>query len=402
MLNNKLLLKSNIYKNKFIIIKNLYYYNMYILWIFFIIILIIYYILINYFYKIKIKNNNKINFNLSSGNLINKVFKNELDKRLELLQELSYDEWINYNMKNNYIKINNFKYYFFIYENIEQSKFIKSTFVNRVNEDKNIQNMSIKDIIQTNQYKFIFTKYKSDSDFIDNIFLSKDKYKKLTYYWYDPDINSAVKKFSISKNFSKNNIDGIIGLDYDISILEDDFSLFYNLIDKYSLFFLIFIIFFAAIIINFYDISNLSYTSIILLLISNIYIFYYLGLKEENSNFDIESDKFKFLSDSLLSVSFLIGINVFILTNIKSFCHISKNNLFFNSVIIFCLSLILLLRSLYKTTNYETIESMKKIRITKQLFFNIAVILNVFIIINYFIFIILTTEKKIFKKFFNL
>jgi hypothetical protein len=374
---------------------------MYILLIIFIIIIIIYYLLIKYFYRIKIKNNNEINFNLSNGNLINKVFKNELDKRLELLKDLSYDEWINYNMKNNYIKINNFKYYFFIYENIQQS-IIKNTFINKVNEDKNIQNMSIDDIIQTNQYKFIFTKYKLDSNFINNMFSSKDKYKKLIYYWNDPHLNLAVKKFSISKNFSKNNINGIIGLDYDISILEDDFSIFYNLIDKYSLVLLIFIIFFAAIIINFYDLSNLSYTSIILLLISNFYIFYYLGLKEENSNFDIESDKFKFLSDSLLSVSFLIGINVFILTNIKSFCHISKNNLFFNSVILFCLSLILLLRSLYKTTNYETIESMKKIRITKQLFFNIAVILNVFIIINYFIYIILTTEKKVFKKFFNL
>jgi hypothetical protein len=364
-------------------------------------ILIIYYLLIEFYYKIKIKTNNEITFNLSNKNLINQIFKNELDKRLELLNKLSYEQWINYNINNNFIEINNFKYYFFIYENIEQSKFIKSTFVNRVNEDKNIQNMSIKDIIQTNQYKFIFTKYKSDPEYIDNIFLSKDEYKKLNYYWYDPHIKSAVKKFSISKNYEKNNIKGVIGLDYDVSILEDEFSLFFNLIDKYSLVFLIFIIFFVAIIINYYDITTISYTSIFLLLICNIYIFYYLGLKEEYSNFDIESDKFKFLSDSLLSVSFLIGINVFILTNIKSFCHISKNNLFFNSVVIFCLSLILLLRSLYKTTNYETIDSMKKIRITKQLFFNTAIILNVFIIINYFIFIILTTEKKIFKKIFK-
>jgi len=374
---------------------------MYILWIIFFMILIIYYLLIEFYYKIKIKTNNEITFNLSNKNLINQIFKNELDKRLELLNKLSYEQWINYNINNNFIEINNFKYYFFIYENIEQSKFIKSTFVNRVNEDKNIQNMSIKDIIQTNQYKFIFTKYKSDPEYIDNIFLSKDEYKKLNYYWYDPHIKSAVKKFSISKNYEKNNIKGVIGLDYDVSILEDEFSLFFNLIDKYSLVFLIFIIFFVAIIINYYDITTISYTSIFLLLICNIYIFYYLGLKEEYSNFDIESDKFKFLSDSLLSVSFLIGINVFILTNIKSFCHISKNNLFFNSVVIFCLSLILLLRSLYKTTNYETIDSMKKIRITKQLFFNTAIILNVFIIINYFIFIILTTEKKIFKKIFK-
>ena len=65
-----------------------------------------------------------------------------------------------------------------------------------------------------------------------------------------------------------------------------------------------------------------------------------------------------------------------------------KKNLFIESSLIFAISLILLLFSAFKITNFTTLDELVKDRISHQLVFNFSIILNIFVIINYIIHIL--------------
>jgi len=376
---------------------------MYIVSIIFIIFCIILFLFIKYYYNKPIKVSDDIVFNLKNKDKLINFFISEIDKRINLLRNKSYEEWINYNKMNPYIKYNNHKYYFFIYELSEESKYIEVNFINRLNQDKEIENMSYQDIIKKREYEFVFSKYKTDYQLIKNMYFNNKSFNDINYYWYDPELKIITRKHSITKNFKKNDIKGLIGIGFNIEDITDEQKInFYNLIDKTSLYILIILIFIVSIIMSLFDDNNLKITPIIFLLIIYIYIIYYLSQKSEFSSFKIEENKFKFLSDSILSASFLIGINVFILNSIQKYNNKKKNILFINSTILFALSLILLLRTLFRKTNYDTVEEMKIIRTTYQLFFNCVVIINAFIIINYFFYILASQDKKIYKIICNL
>jgi len=99
----------------------------------------------------------------------------------------------------------------------------------------------------------------------------------------------------------------------------------------------------------------------------------------------VEQDKVKDINDGILSISFLVAVNIFIIETLKKFKQ--KYSLHNESAFLFCLSLVLLLLSLYKKTNYSTINDMRAERIQKQLMFNLSIFINLFILINYLIFV---------------
>ena len=375
---------------------------MYIVTIIFISFWIIYLLSIKYYYNKPAKISDEIVFNLKNKDNLIDIFMKEIGKRENLLKNISYEEWINYNKLNPFIQINNYKYHFYIYELSEESKFIEANFINRLNQDKEIENMSYRDILQKREYEFVFSKYKSDNQLIKNMYFNNKEFNDINYYWYDPELKIITRKHSITKNFEKDDIKGLIGIGLNIEDITDDQSLkFYNLIDKTSLIVLIILLYLISLIMTLFDRDKIRATPIIFLLIIYSYILYYLGQRSEFSSFKVEENKFKFLSDSILSASFLIGVNVFILNSIQKYDKVRKNILFINSTILFALSLILLLRTLYRKTNYDTVEEMKSLRTTSQLFFNCVVIINVFIIINYFIYIILSHDKGIYNMICN-
>ena len=87
---------------------------------------------------------------------------------------------------------------------------------------------------------------------------------------------------------------------------------------------------------------------------------------------------------NVLSLSFLSGINIFIL---NSFKNDNRIELYKETSIQFAISLIFLLNTLMRITNYETTNDVIKLRISKQIKFDFAIIINTFIIFNYSIFL---------------
>jgi hypothetical protein len=113
----------------------------------------------------------------------------------------------------------------------------------------------------------------------------------------------------------------------------------------------------------------------------------------------MEIDKFTSISSGVLSISFLISASIFILSALQK--NSNLKNLFQKAAVLFVISFILLLISIFKETNYSNYYNIAQIRVTKQFIFNYTVLLNLFIILNYVMYINSSTikEYKKFKKF---
>jgi len=107
-----------------------------------------------------------------------------------------------------------------------------------------------------------------------------------------------------------------------------------------------------------------------------------------------ENIKTENMNRKILSISFLIGVNIFILKTMESKYTLNE---FSDIAVLFSLSIILLLFTIFNYPSPSTVTSVMKERISKQLIFNLSVILNIFIIFTYFAHIIST--KQIWKRF---
>jgi hypothetical protein len=107
----------------------------------------------------------------------------------------------------------------------------------------------------------------------------------------------------------------------------------------------------------------------------------------------IEQEKVKDINDGILSISFLVAVNIFIIETLKKVK--TKYSLHNESAFLFCLALILLLMALYKKSNYNKIDSVRAHRIEKQFMYNLSIFINLFILVNYLAYI--GKETKIFK-----
>lgn len=336
----------------------------------------------------------QINFNKKNKVLLENIFLNELDNRSEKLKTMSYNDWIIYNKNKPNIEVENRKYYIFIYElTIPDRDFEKSTFVNRLHVNKDFINFSWNDIIKSTRDSLIFSRHTADENMLANAYqLGKNNIKNniLNYYWYDYLSNLTTKKISYIKTWSKDNISGIMGVGYNYEIVGKSESFKF---DKYvnkpvlALTNISMLIISILMIYLYKDFKK----SIIFLTLTNIYITYFLNTPEEIGSPNTELDKIKNINDGILSISFLAGVSIYILTNL----HKNQNyKLFTESAIIFSFSIIFLLVTTYKITNYTTIEDIIKIRITNQMQFNLAVLLNIFIIINYLLHIVKFKDIK--------
>ena len=115
-----------------------------------------------------------------------------------------------------------------------------------------------------------------------------------------------------------------------------------------------------------------------------IYIIYYSSVYENQNSLAGEANKLNNMDNGVLSASFLVGVNIFIITAIKSSLtnHLNKE-----TSLIFAVSIILLLFSIFRITNYTSLKELIGIRVSSQFLFNYSVLLNSFILINYIIYI---------------
>lgn len=332
---------------------------------------------------------NKIKYNNKNYDKLIDFFSKILKERQQLLEsgKMNYDEWIKYNNDNVLIEIDGQKYFIWIYEQLSSdSQIITKTHIN-----KEFNGLAWVDIAKEGSEYLRFTKYTSDPLIINNMF----KMSSLTHintisgYWIDEMTNRPVKKEGVFLKFydKERKKTGVIGIGFEITDISKTSSFRYvdNIHALYVLTgsILSLLISVLIVIINNYD--NHSYIKALwFIILINTFIFYYLNSSEQSSTTDIEMDKLKNVHTGMLSVSFLVGVNVYILTTLNKYKEGSK--LFIESSIIFGFSIFLLLISSLQFSTYSSIKELIIDRISTQFIFNYSIILNMFIIINFIIY----------------
>lgn len=333
--------------------------------------------------------NKKIEYNKKNINRLFSEFNSILKERTDLLEsgKMDYYEWIEYNKKNTIVYIDNKPYYIFIFDDVN---------ICRVHADKNYIDLDWDDIVKSTEENLRFTKYTTSKDLIENMYRSGNLYESIPikYYWVDPLTNRNVGKISTVLNwkYDKLDKDGIIGMGIDIENV-DEYSRFryIDVINKPLLFTVCLLtLFISSIILILNEKSDIQYSkSYTFLFITNIYILYYINSWEYTGSSISEDTKTSSINSGLLSLLFLMSVNIFILNSLS---QKTITTLFVESAIVLCISLMLLLFSLMKSSNHITVLDTIQDRITKQFTFNISIFLNTLIILNYLIHILRTSK----------
>ena len=360
------------------------------------IIIIIFQALIIKFYTIPLKNNyylvNIYDTNLDDDDVNNNHEKidifllENIKKRAELLKHMNIEEFLEYNRNNDLVKYENLTMYYFIWE---KKKYPDGSdiMISRVYPSRDLEDITLKDMITKLTYNFPFTAFRPEEKCLDILYDYHEGYK---YYWFDPLSNQSVIKKSFSVKIQTDNFDGFIGLGYNkISLSNEYSSSYFTDISKVNLFLSSLLIFISSIFISYFNQSRgLFLNLLIFLIVPNLYISYYLNIYENFSSYSNENDKLNLINSGILSISFLVGMNVFILGALsRKKYSTSKNNIFLESVVIFSVAMILLLFSIFKNTNFNTLETLRTLRIDKQLTFNLVIIYNMFMVLYYLIYI---------------
>jgi hypothetical protein len=325
-------------------------------------------------------------------------FKKILTERVNLLysKNMSYEEWLDYNRKNvlvNYGKEH--KYYIFLFEVLPNNNYIQ-----RVSANADFINLSWNDILKVNDEQLIYTKFTTDKDLIKNFYdsSSDNDFSEVKYYWLDPlTVKTVAKKSVVLKWDDKTNgKTGVIGMGVDLEYLDEDniFYYFKELGYTYPALISVLTLVISIILYKLKGEQNTNFKAMFFLLLTNTYLTYFLSKHEIYGSSDLEHKKEQNINSGILSISFLVGVNVFILTTLEK--SIQKI-LFTETGFIFAISLILLLIATLKSTNFMSTSDVIKSRLSTQLIFNFAIILNTLIIMNYIIYILSFKLSK-FKK----
>lgn len=121
------------------------------------------------------------------------------------------------------------------------------------------------------------------------------------------------------------------------------------------------------------------------------YIFMYFKNEDFEATFEVEKEKVNNINNGILSVSFLIGVNIFILNTLE------KGKIFYlqkETSLLLVFTLIILIMSTFKTTTYKYVNDLTKVRSQKELLLNYSLILNIFNIFNYAFYIYKSNKSK--------
>jgi Ca2+/H+ antiporter len=122
----------------------------------------------------------------------------------------------------------------------------------------------------------------------------------------------------------------------------------------------------------------------IILFFSWLILIYQITLTYTITDIGKETDKNKDITDSILSISFLVAVNIFFIESLNfKKSNIDKNSIQKQIIFLFCISVILLLISMYKMNNYKNIDNLRSMRIRNQLYFNYSIFYSIAIFLIY-------------------
>ena len=364
-----------------------------------IVITIVQYVLINkiIYNQQNVKLTERIKFNLANQEDIEKTISEDLQKRLSLLytakdegsdHKLKYNDWIEYTIKSPYVyvnKENDIKYFIQIWRKIEG---VENGYKLRAYPDS----------------KFINHEWTDLYDYIDSVFTSKhtttskhllstweklkaEPYSVLQFYWYDPVFDSMVERKEIIYNYDDGlGNKGMISAGYTLKDINEEYT-FSHFKDKdgsirniYT--FSVISTYILTLLIYAFNKENGTiafFKSLLFFIIFMGYITYYITLEDQLGSTDIELKKLDSINQGVLSMSFMTGLSVFILSNIKE----TKPFLYRETSFLLIAYMIAIILILFKNNSYIKLRDITRHRVFKEFTFNYCILINMFIVINF-------------------
>jgi hypothetical protein len=208
----------------------------------------------------------------------------------------------------------------------------------------------------------------------------------MDYFWPDPIESIPVKKESQIINIPKGKYHNELnlGIGIDLENLDKTNRLQYsNFIHLSYVIIISLLTFLITIIVSiFSNKRDTNFKPYMFLILSNLYFLHFLTNTEYQGKTETEIKKIDQINNGILSISFLVGVNTFIITSLTKSSNVE---LFTQSATVFAISVILLLFSAFKVTDAITINDLIQDRISNQLIFNFSILLNAFVVLNYIV-----------------
>jgi len=375
-------------------------YSIVLIWTIFVIIEL-YYIKIyiqNWRSRVSGSKTENMQWNIENKGLLHKKMKEEIEKRLKMLEEMKYEDWLDYNNKNTDILIGKYRYNLIIFERIKNPNAnygVEDQFILRTGKIKELLGLTYEELLKQANYTFLFSIFSPNPNLLNNIY-NGSQYKEgvniYSYFTVDENVNRPVKSNVIAGRFSKKqdgtDFNGVLYMNYSLVDVEEQYANKYY--DFTSRSFLLIIntgLLFVSLILR-YVVGNHDYVWLpyAFLVAGFYYLINFLDTIEGITNIQGEEVRAKQIDDGILSISFLAAVNVFIIQSIRD--NKSSNHAYYEAAILFMLGLILLLMSLYKITNYNRIDEIRTHRIFKQFSYNATIYINIFILVYYSFYVI--------------
>jgi hypothetical protein len=330
-------------------------------------------------------------YNTDHEGLLMDVFKKEISRRLKLADTMKYEDWIQYNQDNSKFIYEDEDYYAFIYEKSGHNFILRSSY------DYALQDLeySVERDLVKNKYLVldIFPPPANLPQLMYDMHMNEDGFNYIGYNWENVFVNQPEKKETVFTKFHEKGFDGLIGIGYSIFDLSSRYGDFlFNAVNIIEIVFMNIMILFITIILFLVNKdNNISLIqSLVILFISWGFLVYQLITTTTVTNLAIENEKLQIISQNILGISFLVGVNVFIINSLqettktlkKAATIIRKEVLFLFSIVI-----IFLLLSLTKFNNFTNNIQLRDLRIQNQLHFNFAVFYNFIICCLFLIFL---------------
>ena len=355
---------------------------------------------INWQSKLSSDNVDFMQYNIKSKSNLNKTFSSEISERLKKLAnpETNYGEWINENNKNTTIRYGKYLYNVSVYERVRNKTAnygAKDKFILRSDKIKENLGLTYNELLRQDNYSFMFSIFSPHTEFLHIVYDSptySNGVNIFSHFTIDKTLNRPVKSVAIGGKYVKESedgqiFDGVILASYPVLDVEDQYAnKYYDFLTRK---FIIMISVGTLVISQMLYFASPTKTFVwlpyVFLIATNWYLLSFLDVIEGITNVAGEESRSKDINDGILAISFLAGVNVFVVQSLRE----GKNSkTYYEAAILFMVGLILLLFSLYKVTNHNRIDEVRKHRIQKQFLYNGSIYINFFILVYYSFFVL--------------
>lgn len=339
----------------------------------------------------------RIKFNIENQEDIEKAISEDLKKRISLLytakdegsdHKLKYNEWIDYTIKSPFVYINkenDIKYFIQIWRKIEGTE---DGYKLRAYPDSKFINHEWTDLWHYIQSVFTSEHTTTPKNLISIWYnLKAEPYSQLQFFWYDPIFDSIVERKEIIYNYDDGlGNTGTISAGYTLRDINEEYTFnhfkerdghirniyTFSVIATYILTLFIFAF-------NKENGTIAFVKSLSFFIIFMAYITYYITLEDQLGTSEIEIKKLDSINQGVLSMSFMTGLSVFILSNIKE----TKPFLYRETSFLLIAYMITIILILFKNNSYIKLRDITRHRVLKEFTFNYSILLNMFIVINF-------------------